>query len=311
MDSYDETWFAYPLYIAAAVEIDLAVITACAPALRPFLIIYLRPLFTSVTGSRSRSTGASSKKRGYTSAPSEQTSKNGSVMNSNVDKKNGVIVSQQLKMPKRSKGRTEYDEPERFSIVRRRSFEVFHENRNARMAPLHESEIGLALMKPDERDVEKGFSNTNFHGASQSRDGFSDPSKLLHLSPQSSFTWTESGHNSPSAKNAQSRRPTHEEAFESTNHTWKGDNDGISSTPKPRHGIEQSFQRYEPHKGERRWDIQRNPFREAEQYEDVERSGGGGGGKRTNESYKGIELRGIARSQSLNQSLNRGKATES
>ncbi|TKA78707.1 hypothetical protein B0A49_02522 [Cryomyces minteri] len=35
--SYDETWFAYPLWIAAAVEIDLAVICACAPALKPLL----------------------------------------------------------------------------------------------------------------------------------------------------------------------------------------------------------------------------------------------------------------------------------
>ncbi|KAK5127286.1 hypothetical protein LTR08_004449 [Meristemomyces frigidus] len=37
MDSYDETWFAYPLWIAAAVEIDLAVICACAPAWKSLL----------------------------------------------------------------------------------------------------------------------------------------------------------------------------------------------------------------------------------------------------------------------------------
>ncbi|KAF2088817.1 hypothetical protein K490DRAFT_38175, partial [Saccharata proteae CBS 121410] len=35
MDSYDETWFTYPLWICAAVEIDLGVICACAPAIRP------------------------------------------------------------------------------------------------------------------------------------------------------------------------------------------------------------------------------------------------------------------------------------
>lgn len=35
--SYDETWFAYPLWIAAAVEIDLAVICACAPAWKSLL----------------------------------------------------------------------------------------------------------------------------------------------------------------------------------------------------------------------------------------------------------------------------------
>ncbi|KAK3674979.1 hypothetical protein LTR78_005323 [Recurvomyces mirabilis] len=34
---YDETWWAYPLWIAAAVEIDLAVICACAPAWKSLL----------------------------------------------------------------------------------------------------------------------------------------------------------------------------------------------------------------------------------------------------------------------------------
>lgn len=28
MDSYDETWYAYPLWIAAAVEIDVGVVSA-------------------------------------------------------------------------------------------------------------------------------------------------------------------------------------------------------------------------------------------------------------------------------------------
>nr|OQO21046.1 hypothetical protein B0A51_11417 [Rachicladosporium sp. CCFEE 5018]OQO24251.1 hypothetical protein B0A51_08696 [Rachicladosporium sp. CCFEE 5018] len=32
--TYDETWFTYPLWIAAAVEVDLAVLCACAPALK-------------------------------------------------------------------------------------------------------------------------------------------------------------------------------------------------------------------------------------------------------------------------------------
>ncbi|KAI6849304.1 hypothetical protein KC327_g772 [Hortaea werneckii] len=34
MDTYDATWYAYPLWIAAAVEIDVGVICACAPALK-------------------------------------------------------------------------------------------------------------------------------------------------------------------------------------------------------------------------------------------------------------------------------------
>lgn len=35
VDSYDQTWFAYPLWIAAAVEIDLSVVSAV------FLFLYL------------------------------------------------------------------------------------------------------------------------------------------------------------------------------------------------------------------------------------------------------------------------------
>ncbi|KAJ9657700.1 hypothetical protein H2201_008106 [Coniosporium apollinis] len=43
MDSYDEMWYAFPLWIAAAVEIDLAMICACAPALRPLVSRYISP----------------------------------------------------------------------------------------------------------------------------------------------------------------------------------------------------------------------------------------------------------------------------
>ncbi|CAK3894328.1 unnamed protein product [Lecanosticta acicola] len=35
--SWDETWFSYPLWICAAIEIDVAVICACAPALKHIL----------------------------------------------------------------------------------------------------------------------------------------------------------------------------------------------------------------------------------------------------------------------------------
>ncbi|EOA81748.1 uncharacterized protein SETTUDRAFT_98807 [Exserohilum turcica Et28A] len=36
-NEYDQTWYAYPLWIAAAVEIDLGVICASAPVLKPLL----------------------------------------------------------------------------------------------------------------------------------------------------------------------------------------------------------------------------------------------------------------------------------
>ncbi|EME48664.1 hypothetical protein DOTSEDRAFT_67641 [Dothistroma septosporum NZE10] len=37
INSWDETWFSYPLWICATIEIDVGVICACAPALKPLL----------------------------------------------------------------------------------------------------------------------------------------------------------------------------------------------------------------------------------------------------------------------------------
>ncbi|KAH9868670.1 hypothetical protein J1614_007742 [Plenodomus biglobosus] len=64
--SYDQTWYAYPLWIAAAVEIDLGVICASAPVLRPLLAKI--PFSVHGTFSRGISLGRSSG-----SAPSAQT----------------------------------------------------------------------------------------------------------------------------------------------------------------------------------------------------------------------------------------------
>ncbi|PVI02321.1 hypothetical protein DM02DRAFT_488688, partial [Periconia macrospinosa] len=48
---YDQTWYAYPLWIAAAVEIDLGIICASGPVLRP-LLARLPPVVSSVLSSR-------------------------------------------------------------------------------------------------------------------------------------------------------------------------------------------------------------------------------------------------------------------
>ncbi|EMC94699.1 hypothetical protein BAUCODRAFT_557854 [Baudoinia panamericana UAMH 10762] len=50
---YDETWFAYPLWIAAAVEIDLAVICACAPAWKSLLARPIAKLSSKLSSLRS------------------------------------------------------------------------------------------------------------------------------------------------------------------------------------------------------------------------------------------------------------------
>ncbi|KAI4941907.1 hypothetical protein J4E91_010457 [Alternaria rosae] len=49
-DEYDQTWYAYPLWIAAAVEIDLGVICASAPVLKPLLAKIPFSLSQSLSG---------------------------------------------------------------------------------------------------------------------------------------------------------------------------------------------------------------------------------------------------------------------
>ena len=49
MASWDETWYAYPLWIAAAVEIDVGVICACAPALKSLLQKPIRDLTSKIS----------------------------------------------------------------------------------------------------------------------------------------------------------------------------------------------------------------------------------------------------------------------
>ncbi|OAL06061.1 hypothetical protein IQ06DRAFT_75060 [Phaeosphaeriaceae sp. SRC1lsM3a] len=65
-DEYDQTWYAYPLWIAAAVEIDLGVICASAPVLRPLLAII--PFSLSDTFSRGFSIKGPSDRPSKTSA---------------------------------------------------------------------------------------------------------------------------------------------------------------------------------------------------------------------------------------------------
>ncbi|USP82307.1 hypothetical protein yc1106_09581 [Curvularia clavata] len=49
-NEYDQTWYAYPLWIAAAVEIDLGVICASAPVLKPLLAKIPFSLSSALTG---------------------------------------------------------------------------------------------------------------------------------------------------------------------------------------------------------------------------------------------------------------------
>ncbi|KAI5199839.1 hypothetical protein E4T42_07803 [Aureobasidium subglaciale] len=59
MATYDETWDSMPLFICAIVEIDLAILCGCAPALKPLfapMISHVSEMISTVTGSGSNST---------------------------------------------------------------------------------------------------------------------------------------------------------------------------------------------------------------------------------------------------------------
>ncbi|THZ19006.1 hypothetical protein D6C89_07985 [Aureobasidium pullulans] len=59
MDTYDETWDSMPLYICATVEIDLAILCGCAPALKPLfapMMHHVTEMISTVTGSGSHGT---------------------------------------------------------------------------------------------------------------------------------------------------------------------------------------------------------------------------------------------------------------
>lgn len=67
--SYDETWYAYPLWIVAVIETDLAIMCSCAPAIRPFVVQHMpwlikpfRLLGTAFSSSHRSSQGPSSRR---------------------------------------------------------------------------------------------------------------------------------------------------------------------------------------------------------------------------------------------------------
>jgi hypothetical protein len=83
---YDQTWFAYPLWIAAAVEIDLGVICASAPA--------LRPLFAQLPFSLSSITFSATPNR-YASKGSKLTGSEGTAQQSNASRNKSTQGSTQ------------------------------------------------------------------------------------------------------------------------------------------------------------------------------------------------------------------------
>ena len=69
LDTYDETWDSMPLYICATVEIDLAVLCACAPALKPLFKPFVTEVKEMITSVGERNGAARSRRQAETDIP--------------------------------------------------------------------------------------------------------------------------------------------------------------------------------------------------------------------------------------------------
>ncbi|KAF1365915.1 hypothetical protein EJ07DRAFT_53053, partial [Lizonia empirigonia] len=118
--TYDNTWYAYPLWIAAAVEIDLGVICASAPVLKPLLSkipfslsgtfsygISLKKKTTTGSGSRSNPSGSnlSSKRKseGIRAAPDLDGDQGRSYELKNWDEERAVTTPEPIDQTQRSR----------------------------------------------------------------------------------------------------------------------------------------------------------------------------------------------------------------
>jgi hypothetical protein len=259
--SYDETWFAYPLWIAAAVEVDLAVICACAPAIRPFILLYLRPLVTSLSGSRSNQ--SHNKNNGYISTRSGPSSRNYSNAEATFDEKISAIdVVRDGKTPTVKLSLAKTPNEGRLKIMQRVSWEVDYEDQSKLRHPggldLHDSEydIGVAMSSAsdEERHIRAGRTRSQSVDIVEAmrRYDLSPPSKIHSAGPMSPYSWTETeiSQNRGTLPHASTRDG---ETF------WRSDSESNSesskSRPRPAPRLED---------GERRWDIERNPFRDGQ-----------------------------------------------
>jgi hypothetical protein len=237
-------------------------------------------------------------------------------LDSDIEKKSGSVITQHVAhIPKRSLSRADPYVPERLTILRRQSFEVFHENRTDKRPPSGELGIGLAITKPND-NAEKRSGRVDAHGNNLPSAGLSVPSTIPQVAPLSPFTWTESGYTSdglPQARSARIRRSTvnssdpHGLNPDTMRSFWVDGGDRNSVNLDPSSGLKRPDPSHALRDGEKRWDIQGNPFRDSAGSQAVEKDSSRTGGRWSDEAYKGIELKGISRSQSLNQTLGMGK----
>jgi hypothetical protein len=294
--SYDETWFAYPLWIAAAVEVDLAIITACAPALGPFLLKHFRPLITSLLGSRNK---GQSKNDGYVSAQCGPSGTEATFYAFDEKINSGIETYERAKSP----GMKLEKQPqnERMAIVQRQSWEVSwqaqkEEEKGKLRHRLYEDDytIGVAISSDSDQErherARRVRSQNSDLAEARKLHELSAPPQILPPEPLSPFTWTES-------EMARSRSGTLEVASRDGEIAWRSDTErteGFKPASVRKHS--ESTPVPELQDGEMRWNIERKPFRESGREE--QKVNGRGHPISAGERTRGIELKDIGRSRS-------------
>ncbi|KAJ9302737.1 hypothetical protein DTO271G3_111 [Paecilomyces variotii] len=123
--SYDSTWVGWPIFLAAAIEINLGLICASAPALRPLVAHFVPRLFQSTRNLASSSLGQSGR-----------TQKLWRSTGLSKDSRSRLSSAQQ---------HASSDGPERFEILRTIEMETWTQSRNSQheMLPASSKALGL------------------------------------------------------------------------------------------------------------------------------------------------------------------------
>ncbi|TID13449.1 hypothetical protein E6O75_ATG11365 [Venturia nashicola] len=254
--SYDETWFAYPLWIAAAVEVDLAVICACAPVIRPFLLMYIAPLSSS-RGERSHS-----KSDGYTSTgsgPSGQSVLCGAKATFDERISGFDVVRDDGKTPTVKLSLTKSPHEGKLMITQRVSWEVDYDDQSKlrhpsiRGLPDNEYTIGRALSSASDEERHSRAKRNRPHSCDVTevirQSASTPPLKLQYPEPDSPTNWTE---HEP-LRSAGTYRP--ETATSNGKTFWRSDSDGDSYQDSTDFDYV-----LDADDGQRGWAIRHNPF---------------------------------------------------
>lgn len=260
---------------------------ACAPAIRPILLKYFRPLVTSLSGSRSshsRKTG-----NGYVSTHSEPSSRNYVSTEAEFDEKISAIetVRDDGKTPtvKLSLAKTPHDG--KLQILHRVSWEVDYEDQTKLHNRVQENEcdIGVAFSCPREaRQSGKGRTRPQSVDILEALKRYDKkrPPRLQLKETNSPVALTETD---PSSLD--SRRSRSEAAVRDDETFWRSD-----SSDSTRNSTKSDNVPELQDGGERRWNIQRNPFRDGQQVSPISPMSG------TYEGARAIEMKAFPRTKS-------------